>query len=179
MSLPLKPVLAGPRRAPAADGAESSTAATARVPKKVQFSDAVLKEEFIDKPRPRKEGEVLSRSSSIRLGSPDGSGAYVHRRTDKSRAAQNYSGRKILINQQAEMLNAMGEAHPRAAADIKKALAKKEMPAKVVKALEANGMNTRSVRSAVIKRFNTVEKDAAKLQRDAAASEPPPQNEPQ
>ncbi|WP_407058900.1 hypothetical protein ACKZDW_23970 [Ralstonia syzygii subsp. celebesensis] len=53
------------------------------------------------------------------------------------------------------------------------------MPAKVVKALEANGMNTRSVRSAVIKRFNTVEKDAAKLQRDAAASEPPPQNEPQ
>ncbi|XLV72223.1 hypothetical protein ACKZDW_23965 [Ralstonia syzygii subsp. celebesensis] len=91
----------------------------------MQFSDAVLKEEFIDKPRPRKEGEVLSRSSSIRLGSPDGSGAYVHRRTDKSRAAQNYSGRKILINQQAEMLNAMGEAHPRAAADIKKALAKK------------------------------------------------------
>lgn len=122
---------------------------------------------------------MLSRSSSIRLGSPDGSGAYVHKRTDKSRAAQNYSGKKIVINRQAELLNAMGEAHPRAAADIKKALAKKKMPAKVVEALKADGMNTRAIRSAVIKRFNTVEKDAAKLQQDAAASEPPPQNEPQ
>lgn len=95
---------------PAADGAESSAAA-ARVPKKVKFNDVVLKEEFIDKPRSRKEGEVLGRSSSIRLGSPDG-GGYVHQRPDKLRAAQNVSVRKILINQQAEALSTMGDAHP-------------------------------------------------------------------
>lgn len=110
MSLPSKSALAGPRHAPAADGAESSAAA-ARVPKKVKFNDVVLKEEFIDKPRSRKEGEVLGRSSSIRLGSPDG-GGYVHQRPDKLRAAQNVSVRKILINQQAEALSTMGDAHP-------------------------------------------------------------------
>ncbi len=178
MSLPAKSALAGPRRASAADGAESSAAAAARVPKKVGFSDVVLKEEFIDKPRSRKAGEVLSRSSSIRLGSPNG-GGYVHERTDKLRAAQNVSGRKILINRQAETLSAMGDAHPRAAEDIKKTLEKNELPDKVMKALKDNGMNTRSIRSAVIKRFNEIEKDATKLKRDAAASEPPPQNEPE
>ncbi|AST89280.1 type III effector protein [Ralstonia pseudosolanacearum] len=178
MSLPSKSALAGPRHAPAADGAESSAAAAARVPKKVKFNDVVLKEEFIDKPRSRKEGEVLGRSSSIRLGSPDG-GGYVHQRPDKLRAAQNVSGRKILINQQAEALSTMGDAHPGAAAAIKKALAKKQLPSDVLEALEANGMNTRSGRAAVIKRFNEVEKDTAELKRDAAASEPPPQDAPQ
>lgn len=66
----------------------------------------------------------------------------------------------------------------RGAAAIKKTLAKK-LPSDVVNVLEANGANTRSDRAAVIKRFKEVEKDAAKLERDAVASEPPDQNVPQ
>ncbi|WP_197326306.1 type III effector protein [Ralstonia solanacearum] len=178
MDLPLKSALVRQRRAPAADGAESSAAAAARVPRKVKFSDVVLKEEFVDNPRSRKEDEALRRSSSIRLGSPNGSGAYVHQRIDQLRAAQNFSGRKILINQLAEALSAMCDAHPEGAA-IRKTLAKKELSSDVVKVLEANGANTRSDRAAVIKRFKEVEKDTAQLKKDAAPSEPPPRNESQ
>ncbi len=179
MDLPLKSALVRLRRAPAADGAESSAAAAARVPRKVKFSDVVLKEEFVDNPRSRKEDEALRRSSSIRLGSPNGSGAYVHQRIDQLRAAQNFSGRKILINQLAQALSEMGDAHPGGAAAIKKTLAKKELPSDVVKVLDANGANTRSGRAAVIKRFKEVEKDTAQLKKDAAPSEPPPRNESQ
>ncbi|MGG1953225.1 type III effector protein [Ralstonia solanacearum] len=179
MNLPLKSALVRLRRAPAADGAESSAAAAARVPRKVKFSDVVLKEEFIDNPRSRKEDEALRRSSSIRLGYPDGSGGYVPQRTDKLRASQSFSPRRSLIHQQAEALKKVSEGYPGAAAAIRKSLAKKELPSKVVEALERNGMNTRSNRSAVIKRFKEVEKDAAKLERDAATSELPDQNAPQ
>lgn len=112
MNLPLKSVLVGPRRAPAADGAESSAAAAARVPRKVKFSDVVLKEEFIDNPRSRKEDEALRRSSSIRLGYPDGSGGYVPQRTDKLRASQSFSPRRSLIHQQAEALKKVSEGYP-------------------------------------------------------------------
>nr|EUJ12660.1 hypothetical protein RSP673_19925 [Ralstonia solanacearum P673] len=73
----------------------------------------------------------------------------------------------------------MRDAHPGGAAAIKKTLAKKKLPSDVVNVLEANGANTRSDRAAVIKRFKEVEKDAAKLERDAVASEPPDQNVPQ